>query len=243
MGGQAMEVNNKMGFGYHFGVLDDSAGWKKVESTISKIAMDVNAGGVNINYDSDQPLDTSNVVNSTVGKVFNALKGSQFIFTMNDKGEIGSVSGINELIQKMMDAVPGAGAMANGMSSAFNENSFKQNIQQAFGMYPGKPVKPGDSWTNTMSVDNNGVPMKLDNTYTLESVNGDNANVKVNSKISSDGAAGYTMSGTMTGAMMYDVPTGVPVDGNLDMKIDMNISGQAAPLNMDIVINMKGKKS
>src|ERR1700709_2615581 len=63
--GQPMDVSNKMAMGYHFSVIDDSAGWKKVSTTISHLAMTMNAGGVNIDYDSDKPDDTTNTMNTT----------------------------------------------------------------------------------------------------------------------------------------------------------------------------------
>jgi hypothetical protein len=245
--GQAMNVTNKMAMGYHFGVTGDSAGWKKISSTISRIAMNINAGsGVNINYDSDKPVDTSDMVNGTMGKVLGAMKGGEFTFTMNDKGQIGSVTGITEMMNKMMASVPNAGAMAGSMGSAFNEDNFKQNIQQAFGMYPSKPVKPGDTWTSVMNTNNAGMSIKMNNTYTLESVSGDNANIKVNSKITSpSGDSTVGINGNMTGTMKYDVPTGVPVDGDLDMMMNMNVNqgGQSMPMNMDIKMKITGKKS
>jgi hypothetical protein len=185
-----------------------------------------------------------------MGKVIGAMKGGEFSFIMNEKGEVGQVSGINDMMQRMMSSldVPNADAMAAGMSSAFNEENFKQNIQQAFAVYPGKPVKPGDSWASSMDMTNGGMAMKLGNNYTLESVNGDKANVKVDSKISSpDPAANNNMniSGTMKGTMQYDIPTGVPVRGDLDMNMDMQMSsgGQTVPMKTDIKMKITGKKS
>ena len=242
-GGQAVSVENKMGMGYHFTTLDDSAGWKKISTTVSGIAMHINTGGVNIDYDSDQPVDTSNVVNSTMGKVLGAMKGAQFTFIMNDQGKIGYVSGIKEMADKMVAAAPGNGGMASGMSNAFNEDNFKQNIQQAFGAYPDKPVKPGDTWTNTMNTNNNGVALKIDNTYTLESVSGNNANVKVNAQISSANS-NMPITGTMAGTMQYDIPSGVVVDGALEMSMNMSMGGdQSTPMVMNIKTKITGKKS
>ena len=242
--GQPMNVTNNMSMGYRFGVIGDSAGWKKISSTISRIAMNIDAGsGVNIKFDSDKPVDTSDVMSGTVGKVLGALKGGQFTFTMNEKGEIGSVTGISEMMNRMMSSVPNAGAMAGSMGNSFNEDNFKQNIQQAFGVYPSKPVKPGDTWTSTMSMNNAGMQMKIDNTYTLQSVTNNIADVKVDSKIS--GNSGVGIDGTMKGDLKYDVPTGVPVDGDLDMSMNMNVpqSGQSAPMTMDIKMKITGKKS
>src|SRR6516162_101723 len=61
-GGQDISVNNVMTIGYHFSVAGDSAGWNKMESTITKIAMTISSNGMNVNYDSDKPLDTSDMV-------------------------------------------------------------------------------------------------------------------------------------------------------------------------------------
>lgn len=245
--GQAIDMDNKMAMGYRFAATGDSAGWKKITASISRIAMHMNSNGQNVDFDSDKTSDSSDVVSSTIGKVLGAMKGGQFGFTMNEKGEVGSVTGIQDMMHRALTSVnaPGVGAMAAGMGSAFNEDNFKQNIQQSFGMYPGKPVKPGDSWSSTMNMNNQGMNMKIDNNYTLESVSGDSANVKVNSKISSPDSSAMGISGTMTGTMKFDVPTGLPVDGDLDMnmKMTMNTGGQVVPMNTDIKMKITGKKS
>lgn len=245
--GQAIDVSNVMTMGYHFAVTGASAGWKKLTSTISKIAMSVNTGGVNINYDSDKPVDTSDMVNSTMGKILGSMKGGQFTFIMNEKGDIGYVSGINEMVNRMTNATPDAGPMAAGMSNAFNEENFKQNLKQAFGLYPGKPVKPGDSWTSTTSASNAGVEMQMNNVYTLESVIDNIANVKVNSKISSpqDSSAKVTTSGTITGTVQYDIPSGVAVNGDLETNMNMNVNanGMSIPMTTDVKTKITGKKS
>jgi uncharacterized protein DUF6263 len=244
--GQPINVINKMAMGYRFAAISDSAGWKKLNASINHIAMHMNSNGVNIDFDSDKQTDTSDVVSGTIGKVLGALKGGQFGFTMNEKGKIGSVTGINDMMQRIMSSInmQNAGAMAAGMNSTFNEDNFKQNIQQPFGMYPDKPVKPGDTWTNTIDINNQGMQMKMDNTYTLESVSGNTANVKTDSKISSPGANSMGITGTMTGNMKFDIPTGLPVDGNLDMnmRMTMNTGGQVVPMNTDINMKITGKK-
>lgn len=246
--GQPMNMNDKMAMGYRFAAIGDSSGWKKLTATISRIAMNIDAGTVRINFDSNKPNDTSDVVAGTMGKVLGGLKGGQFGFTMNAKGEIGEITGIEEMMQHMMSSanIPGAGAMAANVGSAFNKENFKENIQQAFGMYPDKPVKPGDTWTSSVNLNSQNMAMKTDNTYTLESVSNNVAHVKVNSKISSpESDSAMNMKGAMTGTMDFDVPTGVPLNGDLDMTMDMNVNsgGQSVPMNMDIKMKITGKKS
>ncbi len=245
-GGQDINVKNGMTFGYRFEVIDDSSSWKKIQATISKIAMNISAGGQNINYNSDQPVDTSDVVNSTFAQVMDALKGAQFEFIMNTNGKVGYVSGINEMVQKMKDKAP-SDDMASGMAGAFDEESFKQNLQQAFGLYPGKPVKPGDTWKSTTSTMSSGIELKMDNVYTLQSVSGNIANVKVNSKISSPSSDSVTitnMSGSYSGTMQFDIPTGIPSRGDVDMILNINVNagGQSIPMKTDVKMTITGKK-
>lgn len=246
--GQPINMNNKMAMGYNFYATGDSAGWKKLTATINRIAMNIDAGAMKINFDSDKPTDSSDVASGIMGKVLGALKGGHFGFTMNDKGQVGEVTGIEEMVQRMMSSlnVPNAELMSANVNSAFNKENFKQNIQQSFGMYPDKPVKPGDTWTSSMSMNNQGMQMKMDNTYTLESVSNNNAHVKINSKITSPEAdAAMNLNGTMTGTMDFDIATGVPLNGNIEMNMNMtpNSSTQSTPMNMDMKMKITGKKS
>ncbi len=245
-GGQNINVKNSMVVGYDFTVIDDSSNWKKMQATISKIAMDISAGGQNIHYNSDEPADTSDVISNTFSQVMGAMKGSQFEFIMNADGKIGYVTGVNEMVQKMKDKST-SDDMASGMAGAFDENNFKQNLQQAFGLYPGKPIKPGNSWKSTTSTTSNGMDMNMYNVYTLESVTGNIANVKINSKISSpsDSTAPTTMNGSYTGNMQFDIPTGIPVNGDINMilNITINAGGQSIPMKTTIKMKVTGKKS
>ena len=245
MGGQDVDVKNTVGISYLFTNTGDSAGWKKLNSTITRIFMNLNVSGMSINYDSDEPADSSDMVSAMLGKILGAMKNGQFMFTINEKGEIGSVTGFEEMMQKVTDAASGAGPMAN-ISNAFSEDNFKQNIPQSFGGYPSKPVKPGDTWTATVNTDAGGAQMTSENTYKLESVEGNTAIVKVDAKISSPVAdSTATINGTSTGSMKYDIPSGIAVDGDMDTNLNMNINrgGESMPMNTDIKMKITGKKS
>ncbi len=247
MMGKEMDIKNKMTMGYDFAVTGDSSGWKTMAGTIARMGMDVNAMGMTMKFDSETPGDTSGPM-GVVGKVFSAMKGGQFTFTMNEKGEVGEVRGMKEMMEKTMNSlnVPNAEQMFAGISQGFDENAMKQNMQQSFNMYPDKPVKAGDSWSKTMTTSTQGMKMKMDNTYTLESVQGDVATVKVVAKISSaadtTSAMKIDMTGNSDGSVKYDIPTGMPIDGNMNMKIAMKMAGLDKPMDMNMKMTMKGKK-
>jgi hypothetical protein len=245
---QETNIKNSIGFTYLYEVINDSADWKTVSATITKMSMDMDAMGRTMHFDTDMPMDSTDPM-AMMGKIFGAMKGSQFSFTLNEKGEIGKVSGIKEMQEKMLAGLPNAEQVMEGMKNSFNEESMKENIGQAFAAYPGKPVRPGESWTKSLVQSTQGMKVKSDNTFTLESVNGDDAIIKVVSKLSSDSSAvvngaNISMSGTSDGKMHYDLKTGMTTDGDMDMKMDMKVKagGQEVPMNMDMKMKIKGKK-
>ena len=250
MMGKDIEVKNTMGFTYLFEVTNDSANWKTLSSTITKVSMDMDVMGSIIHFDTDMPNDTGRGPLARMGKVFGAMKGSQFSFTVNDKGDISEIRGLQEMREKILSGLPdGAGWAAAGMKNVFDEESMKQNVHQAFQAYPGKPVKPGDSWTKTTTQKMQGMSVKSDNTYTLESVNGDDAVVKVVAKMSSAGsndvnADARSMTGNGQGKIHYDLKTGMTSDGDMDLKMDMKVKADTTemPMTMNMKMKMRGKK-
>ena len=246
--GNAMHITNKVKIGYVFEVTNDSAGWKTVNSTIDKIGMNVNAGAVNINFDTDSAMADTAGPAAMMGKVFGAMKGGQFSFTMNEKGQVGEVRGMKEMMERIMEKenTPNGQMIMQNMGKAFDENNFKQNISQSFAVYPDKPVKPGESWTKTLNINSNGIPMRSENTYTLQSVDGDKANLKVTSKISSADSttdnAVSGLTGTMDGTSSYEISTGMLVSGDMDMKMNIKTQQQPTPMAVNIKMTMTGKK-
>ncbi|HLY69604.1 MAG TPA: DUF6263 family protein [Puia sp.] len=246
--GNTMHMTNKMKVGYIFEVTNDSAGWKTLNSTIDRIGMNVNAGGMSINFDTDSAMIDTTGPAGIMGKVFGAMKGGQFTFTMNEKGQVGSVRGMKEMMEKITEKenAPDAQMMMQSMGKAFDENNFKQNISQSFAVYPDNPVKQGDSWTKTLNINSNGIPMKSENTYTLQSVDGNKATIKVAAKISSADStvteAISNLSGTMDGTSVYEISTGMLTSGDMDMKMNVKTQQQPTPVLMDIKMTMTGKK-
>jgi hypothetical protein len=248
--GQDVKVYTQLGMYYEFGVMGDSAGWKKMSASFQRVVMHVNANGQAINVDTDSSSNNLPGDAAGMGKIFAALKGEKFFFTLNENGEIGKISGIKSFTRHVAQAAGLDSATTSTMvAKAFNEESFRQNLQQTFSFYPGKPVKPGDSWNTTTNTVNNGIPMKTENTYTLQSVNNNIATIKQSSKVTTpEGATLQGMqldiTGIIDGNSDYDLQTGIPVEGKADMKLDMKIKaqGQEIPMKMNIKTTTTGKK-
>ncbi len=249
--GKDMKLASKIITAYTFEVTADNAGFKTVKATISKIAMKIDANGMAMNIDSDLPTTDTTGPMAKVGKVFAGIKGGEFYFTINENGDVSKVTGMDEMIEKTL---PGVAAEDTAfakqtLAQAFNDHSFKDNLQHSFAVYPGKPVKPGESWTKTYTMDISNTPMKVDNTFTLESVTGNVAKIKVVSKLSLGGALpapGMQMdiTGDIKGINNFDLQSGMPLDGDNTVEINakMKMQGQEIPMKITEKINTEGKK-
>jgi len=245
--GSDVKVTTKITMGYVFSVTNDSAGWKTIDATINKVAMDFNANGEAMQYDSDNPGIDSISPMGKMGAVLGALKGGQFSFTINENGEVGQVTGMKEMLQQKLPAAPGG--QSDGMAGVFTEDIFKNNLAQSFSVYPGKPVKEGDTWNKSTLVDITGSKARLDNTYTLETVEGGTAKIKMVSKISADGATpaqGVTisMSGDAKGTSAMDIATGITLNSENIMTVDAkaNAQGQQSAMKAELKMTTTGKK-
>jgi uncharacterized protein DUF6263 len=244
----AQDVNgkNEIGIVYIFQGLSDSANWKTLEATISKISMDMNVMGRTLHFDTEMEMDTTRNPLAMMGKMFGALKGAKFSFAVNENGEIGNISGIKEMTEKMFGGLPIPPEALN--KSGLNDEDLRNNMEQAFLVYPGKPVKPGDSWTKTHEQSMQGIKLKTENTFTLESVSGNDAVIKQDSKLTSDSskanAQGEYVSGTTKGTLHYDLSTGMVTDSDQDIKMEMKntMSPNQKPVTLNMKVKMRGKK-
>ena len=246
--GQDVHVNTRIGMNYQLVVVGDSAGWKKVEAVFDRMLMHVNANGQGMDMDTDSSGNLEGPAGSLM-KAVKSLTGQKFYYTMNEKGEVGQVTGIKEIADRMKANLSGPGAAVEGFSQVFSDESFRQSMEQAYKFYPRKPIAMGESWTASMNTTNNGIPMTTDGTYTLSSVNGDIATIKVVGTLkTAEGATvqgmPMTMTGAFDGATEFELSTGLPVNGTTDMKTDMKLDmqGQSIPIKMNMKMNMVGKK-
>jgi hypothetical protein len=60
---------------------------------------------------------------------------------MNEKGDIGSISGINEMMEKMTANASGLGPMTSGISGAFDEDNFQAKPETGIRHLPRKTCK------------------------------------------------------------------------------------------------------
>ncbi|HUG92571.1 MAG TPA: DUF6263 family protein [Planctomycetaceae bacterium] len=82
-----------------------------------------------------------------LNKVFGRLDGAEITFTMTPRGEVRSVSGIQELLADILEENPiGAQFVGGGSNEAY-----KIGLAERLVYLPGKPVQPGDTWEQSFS--------------------------------------------------------------------------------------------
>jgi hypothetical protein len=124
-------------------------------------------------------------------------------------------------------------------------------IQQAFNIYPGKPVKTGDTWNNNYTLSLGFMDLSSHNTYRLTSVKDGIAHIETSSRINSKQATNDVMrsmkielEGVQTGGLDVDVASGL-VMGNVQsqqVKGSTYINGEQIPMHIDAEMSVIGIK-
>jgi hypothetical protein len=245
---QEMKMNTRFIYTYLFEVQKDSADWKQLSATIMRVRSDISSGKTRIVVDTDSTGRDTMSMPGRLSKMYQQMKGKTFWFDINSKGEVGEVTGMEEMLNEFMADSLADPQLVAQMRSGFNKENFRQNINQTFAVYPGKAVKEGDSWSKSSSVNSIGIKVNTDNTYKLQSVDGNDAKVKISSSINAPKSVtkgmSMTMKGTTEGIMHYDILTGIATGGKVETNVDMEMvmNGETIPARSNMIIVIKGKK-
>jgi len=220
---------------------------KKLKITYDHITMGLTTPMGPVQYDSKAPEK------SPADMAFmNSLIGKSFGIKVAPNGDIAAVEGLGELIKSLSGATDDNTRSA--MEGQFSDTAIRMMMQNSFDLYPGKPVKVGESWgkKSVMSMGFQGLNVNMENTYTLKSINSGKATVAVASAMNlpatdMSAAAGVPMqiqmNGKQEGTMELDIATGQILSGKTTQNIEGRISGggQTIPMNIngDVVISSK----
>lgn len=223
--GKKIDLNQEMIFTFDYAVKSQSANETNLEATYKRIRMKQHSDMGDMEVDSDLPDKASPMYKELLN-----LKGKTFGITLNDKGEVTKVSGMDQL-------------GGNSMS----DSSLRSMLEMSFKLYPDHPVKPGDTWKNDFQSDLGGImKMKLANTYELIQVKDGVAEIKTESVISSEKGNNdqveMNLSGTQSGIMRIEVKSGMLKGSKLKQKLSgkMKASGMEIPMDMESDVIMTG---
>lgn len=134
-----------------------------------------------IEFDSDNP--PPQVPLSL--KAWQAMVGDGFSFWIGRDNQIASVEGFHEFLQRCLSGIPAdrRDEVLLSIESTSGENGVSDFVDNAIGLLPYGEVKaPGDSWKRSRNI-GRPVPMHLDNTYTLKTLDDRRAVIQISGQI------------------------------------------------------------
>jgi hypothetical protein len=231
---------------YDMDVLDKTKEIILVKYTYKDFAMNISSMMMKMSYDSKQTTEPTSEMDKMLANTFKGLINKSFDIKFTPEGKVISATGMNEIVKgiEQSDNDAKTKQMVAGLKQQFSDETMKHTFEQSFNIYPGKPIKVGDSWNINQSLNISGAQTGIDTKYTLKSASNNLAKIDINSDISMDlSSIGVVrnVTGTMTGNIDVDVDTGLPVIGNAIQDIKGNV--EANGMNMPISILMKVKYS
>ena len=121
---------------------------KRMTMKYDRVAMDMSMNGQKAGFDSSKP----DAGNDPLGfsKTMGAIAGKELQILLSENDDITGIENYDEFI-KLLGSSPVPGM---DMGKMFSKDSIIQMMKgQALQSLPGHPVKPGDSWPFTTSVD------------------------------------------------------------------------------------------
>lgn len=223
---------------YSLVVQEEKEGVRDLDAVIDRFKMKTGAMGMNMEVDTDEPAssDTALIKNdpiAAVKKVFSAIKGQKFTMRVNSEGKIVSVSGLENMGQKLADDMGLQGEEREDMLKGFNEKlsteEFSQNLEKFWYIFPNKEVKVGDSWTKTRDFGGK-LPATYQSSYKVTDIEGDMVTLEENSKIIVRDNEPMQVSGDIKATLVVDSRSGLVVSADQDMNLQAKAGGMSFPI-------------
>ncbi|MGN6417708.1 MAG: DUF6263 family protein [Pseudobacter sp.] len=229
MMGQSMDMVNNYKFTNKVGVTDASAAETKLQNTLTRVVVDMQAGPQSMSYDSDKKEDSS----SQFAEAFRDKLNTPTNVTINNKGMI---TASDEKETKAGDDMIGSmsGNVGESMTKVGSSLEIIANL-------PEKALKAGDTWVDSLTDQKTQSKFVLN--YRVVSIQGADAQISFGGTVARSGEieqAGMTMNmdlkGLLKGEYTMEVATGLVKTRKMNMDGDgkLAIAGQEIPFKMKI---------
>jgi hypothetical protein len=218
--------------------------------------MDLTTPAGKISVDSAAPNVNAAPPEQIAQKIFSAMVGEPFKVVLASSGKVEKLEGFTRMLDRVMASMPADPATAAAfqqLKAGLSDDQMNAMFSQGFPQFPAKPIKPGDTWSTTLTIPNpavGGMITTLD--YTLASSDGQTAKLTGKVKIEKDpkGPAVPGVMGMKTdlgnasgdGDMVFDVAKGRLRTGTTRMTMPMAVSG-TAPDGTPVSMKMNVKSS
>lgn len=251
--GDKQEVRQNLAFDYTIKVLEvDSAGTATVRMTYESVRFRQDGPMGLIEYDSASPSD--DIPQLALG--YSGLPGQSVQFKIRPDGRIAELTGAEELVEAMLMKLQMPEGVEKSMLMQAIRNQFRaeplrRSLEMITAVFPDKAVEVGANWTRAGKL-TLGFEIQADHTWTLTSVDKQQARIGVLSVLRTDPAVPFfsgpmrmfwDLKGTQTGEVVVDLATGWFVSGSLHQVLkgvmyQGSPQGRAVSASIDIQISI-----
>lgn len=240
--GQQQVMDFVVGIGEKLDVLDvDDKGNMQVRHTYIWSRFKQASPMMDVDYDSAGQMATP-----AGAEGFAALLGQSYTLRLSPKGEALDIKGVEEMAETVREKAPGAdlSSPGNPIATLLDAETLKDMAENTLGIYPDKPVEPGDSWTRTR-LTRQGMVMIVNHKWTLQKLENGLATIRSSSSLKADPngppmqiegmAMKLDLSGTQESTIQVQEATGLIASsqGHQELKGQIRIGGSAeGPFDM-----------
>ncbi|MEO7308058.1 MAG: DUF6263 family protein [Ferruginibacter sp.] len=228
MMGKSMDMKMNMEAGTRFEVMDNTSANKELKLTYTGMHMGMDMGNKGM-----ARANTDSILNASTEK----LIGRSVLIELSPTNEITQIKGFDSLMLNNTDNEESR----QMMEKMFSKDQMNSLFGMMFNMYPGKPVKVGETWTAKTKVNLANMDMQVNMTYKLVGVKNGVADIDANGIIDGKGdmkqsgsSVGISMSGTQKGMFTIKMDDGYMQNGSykMDVKAEIETAGQKVPMTM-----------
>lgn len=226
--GKTLTITQQMKLLSNYIVTTSSGDNKNVAVTYNRITMSSGNGVTTNEYDSEDTAN-QNPMFASVG----AMMKRTFNISVSKSG----ITGVQNLFDEEL--------LTDSSAVNYGDSSLRKAMLQFLTMYPAEAIKPGDTWKKEFHTSNGFIHMKLENTYTLKSIDGNIAHVELQGQITpEDTTQAMIFSGIQSGGLDVDIKTGLITIGQITQHLSGKISsgGKTSEVSATSEINLIGNK-
>jgi len=177
-----------------------------------------------LEFDSEgETEETGNPMIDMMASMFTANAGQELSLVMSPNGEVVSVEGVEEMVDRLLEKNPMAG-MGGAIDAESMKEQMKDNFEGQLGQIPTEPVAVGDSWSTDRGMSGmGGMGMQMSINSTLKAFDADEAVID------------STIKGELSGGQMAAMLTVEDFSGTSSTKLsakDGLVLSSSAKINM-----------
>jgi hypothetical protein len=258
--GVQQTTESKVNYALSLKMIDATSDFMITEIYFDTLITNTNAMGKLVTMSSVIAGDiTSAKTDDVMSYIMNRLSKNALYVKMDFTGkpfEIVNLKMLSDLVMKDTSSITLAGqtavAVKKEIANMISDNSLKTMIGMFTWFLPGKQVSTGDNWKVTQQMNSGGMKLDIITTYHLDGLNGNNANITVESDIKAaenadpieSGGAKVTyndLKGLSKSNMVIDIRTGLIVEDKAKTHIAGNLGISAPGFSMQMPMDINGE--